>query len=113
LTETEKLFLFPFDSNFEDIDKNAYYYNEVGIVKELGITKGIGNNRFNPTENITRQDMMVLSARVLEKLKNLKVAEFSDVLDKFTDKMDIAENEINKSEKLIKSPFDKIQIFMI
>ncbi|MFX6622228.1 S-layer homology domain-containing protein, partial [Acinetobacter baumannii] len=53
-------------SNFEDIQRSAYYYEPVGIAKRLGIANGTGNNRFNPNEPITREDMMVLIARALE-----------------------------------------------
>jgi hypothetical protein len=47
--------------NFDDIEKNAYYYKEIGIAKKLGITSGTGNNKFNPDAGITRQDMTVLT----------------------------------------------------
>ncbi|WP_193774709.1 polysaccharide lyase family 8 super-sandwich domain-containing protein [Vallitalea guaymasensis] len=55
-----------FDSNFNDVDKNAYYYNAIGIAKELGITNGRGNNTFEPNQSITRQDMMILIERSLK-----------------------------------------------
>lgn len=79
-----------FDSNFDDVAPGAYYYEAVGIAKELGIAAGGGNNRFNPKENISRQDMMVLTARALEKYKDLKASKDVNVLDKFGDKGDIA-----------------------
>jgi len=47
-------------SNFDDVSEKDYYYEYVGIAKELGITTGVGNNKFNPKAKITRQDMMVL-----------------------------------------------------
>ena len=54
------------DSNFDDISKNDYFYEYVGIAKKLGITSGVGNNKFNPREKITRQDMMVLTTNALK-----------------------------------------------
>ena len=59
------------DGNFDDIDKDAYYYEEIGKAKMLGITYGIGNNKFSPDASITRQDMMVLTERALRIMKNL------------------------------------------
>lgn len=52
-----------FENNFSDVPQNAYYYNAVGIAKELGIATGSGNNKFNPTAPITRQDIMVIIHR--------------------------------------------------
>jgi hypothetical protein len=54
-----------FSDNFDDVKPGAYYYEAVGIAKKLGIAAGSGNNRFNPLEAISRQDMMVLTARAL------------------------------------------------
>lgn len=53
-------------SNFSDVSKNDYYYNELGTAKKLGIITGVGNNKFNPKQSISRQDMMVITTRVLE-----------------------------------------------
>jgi len=60
-----------FDSNFEDINPAAYYYEAIGIARKLGITSGVGNNRFNPNAPITRQDMMVLTERALRIAKKI------------------------------------------
>ena len=79
-----------FDGNFDDVEPGAYYYEALGIAKKLGIAAGSGNKRFNSRENISRQDMMVLTARALEKYKGLKAAGGSAVLDKYSDKGDIA-----------------------
>ncbi len=52
--------------NFEDVKKDSYYYNAVAIAKELGIVTGVGNNKFNPAESISRQDMMVIAANAMK-----------------------------------------------
>jgi hypothetical protein len=79
-----------FEDNFDDVQPGAYYYEAVGIAKKLGITGGIGNNRFNPQDPISRQDMMVMTARALEHFKGLKLTADLTVLDHFSDKGDIA-----------------------
>ncbi|SFT22137.1 endo-1,4-beta-xylanase [Paenibacillus sp. BC26] len=50
---------------FGDIEPSAYYYSELVIAKELGIATGFENNTFLPDSTISRQDMMVLTARAL------------------------------------------------
>lgn len=78
------------DSNFDDVNQGDYYYAAIGIAKKLGIAAGSADNKFNPRESISRQDMMVLTARALEKSKNLVVAGTSG-LNAFSDTSDIAE----------------------
>ncbi|PYG88242.1 S-layer family protein [Ruminiclostridium sufflavum DSM 19573] len=60
--------------NFSDISSNAYYYQAVGIAKQLGITSGEGNNKFNPKGEISRQDMMVLTVKAL-KIAGMDISE--------------------------------------
>ncbi len=91
-----------FDSNFDDVKPGTYYYEAAGIAKKLGIAAGSENNRFNPQENISRQDMMVLTARALEKFKSLKDTDNATVLNKFSDKDDIAEYSINSIATLVR-----------
>ena len=55
-----------FTDNFADVSSGKYYYEAVGIAKKLGITNGTGNNKFNPKEEISRQDMMVLVVNALK-----------------------------------------------
>ncbi|MEG2570666.1 MAG: S-layer homology domain-containing protein, partial [Clostridia bacterium] len=68
--------------NFADVPSGAYYANEVSIAKSLGIVNGSSGNKFNPTAQISREDMMVMMARALEKtgysLKANAMAEFTD-----------------------------------
>lgn len=73
-----------FEDNFEDINRNDYYYKAVGIAKALGITSGTGDNRFNPKENITRQDMMVLATRAMLIKSDIEKADTS-YLESFAD----------------------------
>ncbi|NSW89294.1 MAG: cadherin-like beta sandwich domain-containing protein [Firmicutes bacterium] len=91
-----------FDGNFDDVEPGAYYYEAVGIAKKLGIAAGNGNNRFNPKESISRQDMMVLTARALEKFRGLKAVDANGLLDKYSDKGDIAGYAANSLATLVK-----------
>ncbi|MEN6315881.1 MAG: S-layer homology domain-containing protein [Clostridiaceae bacterium] len=53
--------------NFADVLESAYYANELAIAKGSGIITGVGENLFNPEAKISRQDIMVIVVRALEK----------------------------------------------
>lgn len=102
-----------FDDNFDDVKFGNYYYEAIGIAKKLGIATGNENNQFNPAEIISRQDMMVLTARALEMSKGLKPTTDFKRLNIFTDKEDIDEYAVNSiallvEEGLITGSGDKI-----
>ena len=78
------------DSNFQDVNIGDTYYNLVGVAKKLGITKGVGDNKFNPDESITRQEMMVMAARTLKVSGKIKEYDSPDVLSEFIDANDIS-----------------------
>ncbi len=70
--------------NFAD-SGNTYYTNYLATAKRLGISGGVGNNRFAPDNQITRQEMFVLLYNALKatgKVPNLTgsktLVEFSD-----------------------------------
>lgn len=52
--------------NFADVTPDDYFAAELAVAKAAGIGQGIGNNRFNPRGEITRQDMMVMLARAMD-----------------------------------------------
>lgn len=88
-------------SNFDDISADAYYYKEIAIAKDLGITLGTGNNKFEPDLSITRQDMMTLVGRTLELLGKLELKAPDTVLDKFTDKSEISAYAVSSVSVLV------------
>ncbi|TYQ16142.1 UNVERIFIED_CONTAM: uncharacterized lipoprotein YddW (UPF0748 family) [Acetivibrio alkalicellulosi] len=55
-----------FKDNFIDVRSGSYYYDAIGVSRQLGIIKGIGSGTFNPEGNITREDMMVIVTKALE-----------------------------------------------
>ncbi len=79
-----------FTDNFDDVKPGASYCEAIGIAKKLGITAGSGNNLFNPGDAISRQDMMTMTARALEKFKGLKKSGDLSVLHSFSDKAEVA-----------------------
>lgn len=94
-----------FNDNFDDVIAGTYYYEAVGIAKKLGIVEGSGNNLFNPEESITRQDMIVLTTKALKRFKGLKDANNSSVLDKFSDKGEIAGYAVESLAVMVEEGF--------
>lgn len=86
---------------FDDISEDAYYYREIAIARKLGITLGTGNNKFEPDLTITRQDMMTLVGRTLKLLGKHDLQVPGTVLNKFTDKGEIAEYAIPSVSTLV------------
>jgi hypothetical protein len=102
-----------FTGNFDDVLRDAYYYQAIGIAKKLGIVKGTDENLFKPEENISRQDMMVFTVRALHILNRITTDADLSVLDSFKDKgqiKDYAKESIALLVKkgLMKGSDDKI-----
>jgi beta-xylosidase len=74
-----------FNSNFGDVTSDAYYYQAVGIAKQLGITSGTSDGNFNPKTEISRQDMMVMVVKALKasgvKLEGGSASDIKDFKD--------------------------------
>ena len=51
------------DCDFDDVEKKAWYYPYVATAQSIGITSGIGDNKFGVNELITRQEMAVFIHR--------------------------------------------------
>ncbi|TVY11751.1 S-layer homology domain-containing protein [Paenibacillus cremeus] len=70
------------NDNFSDVGKDDAYYREIGIARKLGISEGTSDNKVNPLVPISRQDMMVLSARALQLIhtpgSGVSLATFTD-----------------------------------
>ncbi len=64
--------------NFADVDLDAEYAKEIAIGKANGILQGVGNNRFNPEAEITRQDMMTIISRGMQLAGTADLSAFSD-----------------------------------
>ncbi|MNI43046.1 Endo-1,4-beta-xylanase A precursor [compost metagenome] len=76
--------------NFSDVSRGHYYYEAIGIAKELGIIEGLGENAFQPEHTISRQDMFAISARALTKLGKITITGNEETLSRFSDRAQIA-----------------------
>ena len=64
--------------NFADVDPEAEYAKELAIGKANGVINGIGDNKFNPEAEITRQDMMTMTSRAMKLAGAADLGAFSD-----------------------------------
>ena len=55
------------ECEFEDVNKNQWYYRYIASGVEQGIINGVRNDQFGTGYNITRQDMAVIVYRLAEK----------------------------------------------
>lgn len=46
--------------DFTDVSENAYYYSSVAWAKSVGLVSGVGNNKFAPEANVTREQMATM-----------------------------------------------------
>ena len=73
-----------FSSNFADVSPGKYYYNAIGMAKQLGLVQGDQYNLFNPEASITREDMFTIMYNILQ-IKGKIAAKNSSILDNYSD----------------------------
>ena len=61
--------------NFADVSDSDYFAKELATARNTGLINGIGENKFAPRNNITRQDMMVIVYRALTGMNKLNVGD--------------------------------------
>ncbi|HBN86095.1 MAG TPA: hypothetical protein DDZ89_19895, partial [Clostridiales bacterium] len=64
---------------------NTYYTKYLAVAKGLGIVQGIGNNRFAPEQNITREEMFVMLYNVLHAIGKTPVMISTNRINDFND----------------------------
>lgn len=57
-----------FVQNFSDVSRDKYYYNSIGIGKELGIINGVGDGAFAPNATLTPEQIKI----ILDNLNKVK-----------------------------------------
>jgi hypothetical protein len=77
------------ETNFIDVPGDAYYHNEAGIAKKLGLMPGNDEN-FYPEENIVREEMIVILLRAIaESGYNFEITS-EDILRQYKDEGEIS-----------------------
>lgn len=79
---------------FNDVPRNAWYYDAATIAYEYNIVAGYGNGKLGPMDKITREQAMAMTARAM-KITGLDVElkdnEISEVLAGYTDLNSVAD----------------------
>lgn len=88
-------------SNFIDVNESKYYYESLGIAKQLGLVSGKEGNTFDPNKEITRQDLMLLVARAL-KISGHDVQGNAADLSEFADSEKLAPYAVEGAASLVK-----------
>ncbi len=90
------------DTNFIDVNVGDSYYESVAIAKKLGIISGVGQNKFNPDTDITRQEMMTILHKALKVAD--KVSEKASVIDiaNYKDTAKVSQYAIESTATMIK-----------
>ncbi|ATW26161.1 chitobiase/beta-hexosaminidase C-terminal domain-containing protein [Candidatus Formimonas warabiya] len=87
--------------NFADAG-NTYYTGYLAAAKDLKITQGTGDNKYNPGGEITRQDMVTLLYRSLDLLGELPEGDNGARLSGFADGTEISDYAKEAMEALVK-----------
>lgn len=76
---------------FNDVSKDAWYYDSVSMAYEYGIISGYSNGKFGAAEKVTREQAMTMIARAI-KLTGLKVTLSESETEKLLAGFDDSEN---------------------
>lgn len=66
-------------SSFSDMNGYSSYAGSVGLMTNLGIIKGVGNNKFNPTGSVTRGEWITMLYRAAGSPAVYSSVSFTDV----------------------------------
>lgn len=97
-------------NNFKDIEKNRWSYEAIDFLYSKDIVKGKTNNKFYPSENMTREEAAVLTSRILD-YRNIPRMENNNSSLIFNDHKEISnwalkEIEVLKRNSLLKGYMD-------
>lgn len=65
---TSPFISFEADKLFPDVDESMWSYADIKKACNLGLIRGDGEGRFNPTGNLKREQAVVLMVRLYEKI---------------------------------------------
>ena len=78
-----------YNGEFIDVSKTDWFSSEVATAARAGIIKGTDEKRFNPNDNITRQEMAIMAVNAYRMLCG-ENGYFEDNLSQFTDANEIS-----------------------
>lgn len=88
--------------NFSDAG-NTYYTGYLAAAKRLGITNGVGGNKFAPKQAVSRQQMFALLYNALKAIGQLPEGDSGKTLSDFTDSASISPYAQEAMASMVKS----------
>ncbi len=88
--------------NFSDAE-NTYYTGYLAAAKRLGITNGVGGNRFAPKQAVSRQQMFTLLYNALKAIDQLPEGDSGKTLSDFTDSANISSYAQEAMESMVEA----------
>lgn len=88
--------------NFDDAG-GTYYTGYLAAAKRLGISTGVGNNRFNPKQDISRQEMFTMLYNILKTMGELPKERSKKTLSDFSDNGQVASWAMEAIQSLIEA----------
>lgn len=80
------------NSTFDDVPENSYYSKAIAWAQDIGIVQGIGDKKFEPDREITREEFVVILYRYAKYTKADVTAEFD--LSDYEDYKDISDSAV-------------------
>jgi uncharacterized repeat protein (TIGR02543 family) len=90
------------ENNFSDAG-NTYYTGYLAAARKLGITDGVGDNKFAPDRQVTRQELFVLIYNTLKNMNELPIATTVKELADFKDAGKVADYANKAVELFVKT----------
>lgn len=79
------------ECSFDDVASNAWYYRYVASAKSVGAISGITETAFGSGRNITRQDVAVIVARLLDRFKESNSSAKTGVVTSYADDVNVSD----------------------
>ena len=80
--------------DFKDVDKDEWYHEYIQIAFKHGIIEGRNEETFSPNDFITRQEMAVMAARIMELTDNMEILlplQIKEMIQAYGDNTQIAD----------------------
>lgn len=75
---------------FDDVDKDMYYANAIAWAAKLGIVNGVGDNKFAPDREITREELALMVLRYIKKM-NIDTSKVTKEYEKYDDEEQVSD----------------------
>ena len=85
-------------SNFIDVSKEDWFHDYIVTAESCGLISEIDSDKFNPESSITRQDIVIMVGKALEKFYDMEIEDYEY---KFIDAEDINQEAVSYLKKCL------------